>query len=118
MSFKFGLNLKSKAINGTTKPAPGKRKPLFGVDDDEVKDKAKVTDGGQEISEFNFEESSASMIDSAKPVPSAKAKGHTPGPPTRKVQAKKEDPSALGNAASIQEAEKRAKEATEVDPTI
>lgn len=114
MSFKFGLNLKNKAINGTNKPAPGKRKPLFGDDDDEVKDKAKVTDGGQEISEFNFEESSALMVDSAKPAPPAKANG----PPTRKVQAKKEDPSALGNAASIQEAEKRAKEATEVDATI
>jgi hypothetical protein len=117
MSFKFGLNVKNKLGNGPNKPAPGKRKAFLDDDDEEVKGKSKGTKGEEEIGEFNFEDRAAPAPEPAKPV-SSKQKAKPTGPPSRKPKGKEDDPSVLGNAASIQESERRAKEATEIDAAI
>jgi coiled-coil domain-containing protein 55 len=122
MSFKFGLKVKNPVVKDTKKPAPGKRKPIF--DDDEevdVKGKAKVKDDGVEIAEFNFDDGLASTSASAKPpkpAPSSRLKGPPAGPPTRKHKPKEDDPTTFVNLASVQEAERRAKEAIQVDASI
>jgi hypothetical protein len=118
MSLKFGLNLKNKGLNGTGKPAPAKRKPLLGDDDEETDSKPKTADAAVEIGEFNLEDIPASDPQPSKPAPSSKRKAQPTGPPTRPLQAKKDDPSALANAASVQESERRAKEAMDVDASI
>lgn len=116
MSFKFGLNIKNKASNGANKPAHGKRKPL--LDDGEDVPNSKTIDAAEDIGEFNYDESSALAAQPSKPAKQAKPKEAPPGPPARKVQTKADDPTALENAASLQEAERRAKEATDLDPSI
>lgn len=121
MAFKFGLNVKNKTTNGNAKPAKPtfgkKKKPLFD-DEDEVdaKNKAKTTDGAEEIGEFNFEDAIASKSKPEKPPP--KQKAIPSGPPTRKPLAKQDDPTTFANSASTQEAERRAKEAVDVDASI
>ena len=122
MSFKFGLNVKNKGLGVVNKPSPGKRKPLLGGDDDDdTKVKANVQGGGIEIGGLDFQESTALPSEPSEPVkPTKSSKSNDPptGPPIRKVKAKDDDPSALGNVASIQESEKRAKQATEIDSAI
>jgi coiled-coil domain-containing protein 55 len=124
MSFKFGLKVKNPVVKDTKKPAPGKRKPIFD-DDDEigVKGKAKVKNDGVEIAEFNFDDGLASASASAsskpsKPALSSRLKGPPAGPPTRKHKPKDDDPTTFVNLASVQESEKRAKEAIQVDASI
>lgn len=118
MSFKFGLNLKNKGLGGLNKPTPGKRKPLLDDDgEEEVKVPARANDG-EEIAEFNFDDSNALNPSTSKPKLAAKSKSKLTGPPKKPIQAKEGDPTALGNAASIQEAERRAQEAAELDPSI
>jgi hypothetical protein len=120
MSFKFGLNIKNKALNGPNKPVPGKRKPFFDEeeDDDGEKTKAKAPDGTEEIAELTFDESAVLASRPSKLIPSSRPKGQPTAPPSRPVQTRKEDPTTFGNAASIREAEQRAQEAAALDPTI
>jgi coiled-coil domain-containing protein 55 len=120
MSLKFGLNLKNKLPNSASKPIPGKKKPLLDNDDeeDDNKIKTKTADGAIEIGEFNFDDLSTAAPEPSKPKVTSKPKGQPLAPPTRKPQARKDDPSALGNAASLQESERRAKEAVELDPSV
>ncbi|KAF2008670.1 hypothetical protein BU24DRAFT_94732 [Aaosphaeria arxii CBS 175.79] len=117
MSFKFGLNVKSKTNNPLSKPAPKKKKPLLGGDDDDdVKEKPGASNGAEAIGEFNFDETS---LNNAEPVKvKQKPRGQPPGPPTRKLQAKQDDPSALVNSASARDSERRAQEALEIDSAI
>ncbi|KAF2793903.1 hypothetical protein K505DRAFT_325141 [Melanomma pulvis-pyrius CBS 109.77] len=122
MSFKFGLKVKNLGGRDPKKPAPGKRKPIFEDEgDDDGEDRAKVTDGGVEIAEFNFDDTLASTSTSSKPsnpTPPSKLKAPPSGPPTRKPIPKRDDPTTFVNLASIQEAEKRAQEAIQVDSSI
>jgi hypothetical protein len=118
MSFKFGLNLKNKGVSGSGKPAPGKRKPLLDEDEEDAKGKANGEDGTEVIAEFKFHETANVESRPSKPVSSSQPKGKPPGPPTRPLQAKKDDPTAMVNAASLLEAEKRAQEAVALDASI
>jgi coiled-coil domain-containing protein 55 len=122
MSFKFGLKVKNPVAKDTKKPAPGKRKPIFDDDEDvKGKGKAEVKDNGVEIAEFNFDDAVASTSASSKPskpAPSSKSKGPPTGPPARKHKPKEDDPTTFVNLASVQEAERRAKEAMQVDASI
>lgn len=120
MSFKFGLNVKNKLVNGPAKPGLGakKKKPLFGDDEDDVKGKAKAVDNVQEIGEFNFEDTLASSSGPSIPVPVKTKKGQPPAPPTKKAKAREDDPTTIGYSASAKEAEQRALEAAELDSTL
>ncbi|KAF2248315.1 hypothetical protein BU26DRAFT_520023 [Trematosphaeria pertusa] len=122
MSFKFGLNVKNKAASGPgklpSKPTLGKKKPLFDEEEEDTKPKAKVSDGAQEIGELSYEDILASKSKSEEAKPSSKPKGKPPGPPTRKPLLKEDDPTSFANSASAQEAERRAKEAMQVDSSI
>ncbi|KAF2270005.1 hypothetical protein CC78DRAFT_557447 [Lojkania enalia] len=104
--FKLGLNVRDKASKGVSKSAPGKRKPLLDNDVEDVKGKSKEAAGAEEISEFNFDETSASTSKPDK------------RPPIRKVQAKTDDPTLYQNSASTRESEKKAQEAMELDPSL
>ncbi|KAF2105927.1 coiled-coil domain-containing protein 55-domain containing protein [Lophiotrema nucula] len=115
--FKLGLNAKGKSLNNASKPAPGKRKPLLGDDEEDVKGKSKVTANEEEIGEFNFDPATASTSKPTKPSKSLKSKLPS-GPPTRKVQAKPDDPTRILNSASTRESERKAQEAKELDPSI
>jgi coiled-coil domain-containing protein 55 len=120
MAFKFGL--KNKLANGPNKPSLGKpslgkKKPLLDDEDDEPKPKAKATDGAEEIAEFNFEDTLAASS-AEKPAPKSKQKPKPLEPPTRKPLAKQDDPTRAANLASVREAERRAKEAEELDASI
>ncbi|PSN74000.1 hypothetical protein BS50DRAFT_467815, partial [Corynespora cassiicola Philippines] len=95
-----------------------KRKPLFDDDDEDVTSKAKAADGGQEIGELNFEDTLAPMKESEKLAPRPKLKGVPAGPPTRKPKAREGDPTVTGNSASTREADRRAKEALELDASV
>jgi hypothetical protein len=119
MSFKFGLNVKNKLANGPAKPGLGKKKKsLFGEDEDDVKGKAKAVDNVQEIGELNFEDTLAGPSEPSKPAPAKPKKGQPPAPPTKKAQAKEDDPTTIGYSASAKEAEQRALEAAQVDASI
>lgn len=121
MAFKFGF--KSKIANAPNKPALGKpalgkkKKPLFDEEDEEPKSKLKAVDKGEEIAEFNFDEIAASAKPE-EPAPKPKIKSAPSGPPKRKALAKDDDPTRVANLASSKEAERRAKEAEELDASI
>ena len=118
MSFKFGLNVKNKLANGPAKPGLGtKKKPLFGEDDEDTKDKAKADSNVQEISDFNFDSTIASSAP-AEPSKAKPKKGQPPAPPTKKAKAKEDDPTTIGYSASAKEAEQRAHEAAQQDASI
>ncbi|KAF2751180.1 hypothetical protein M011DRAFT_103700 [Sporormia fimetaria CBS 119925] len=119
MSFKFGLNIKAKALNGKATPVPGKRKPLLDDEDelDNAAPKAQTTDGSEQIAELTFDEAPAPVVAETKPAVTKK-KLQNAGPPMRPLQSKKDDPSAIANAASLQESQKWAQQASEVDPSI
>ncbi|KAF2277914.1 uncharacterized protein EI97DRAFT_278189 [Westerdykella ornata] len=119
MSFKFGLNLKNKPVDAPGKPAPGKRKPL--LDDDEEEDvniKTTVADGAEVVEELDLNNDGAQKSIPSNSKPSSRPKAQQVGPPKRPVQARKDDPSKLVNAATQLEAKKRAQEAAELDPSI
>ncbi|KAH7344336.1 coiled-coil domain-containing protein 55-domain containing protein [Pyrenochaeta sp. MPI-SDFR-AT-0127] len=125
MSFKFGLNVKNKARNLPAKPAArlagGKKKALWDEEDDvddNVKDKAKASDGVQDVGEFVLEDIAVSSSAISKQVPSKPRRGQPPVLPTRRSKPKEGDPTTMGYSASAQEAERRAQEAIEVDATI
>jgi coiled-coil domain-containing protein 55 len=119
MSFKFGLNVKSKLANGPAKPALGKKKkPLLGDDDEDTKGKAKAAASDvEEISAFNYDSTLAHAGPSA-PAPSKPKKGAPPAPPTTKPRAKQDDPTTIGYSASAKEAEQLALEAAQQDASI
>ncbi|KAF2187257.1 hypothetical protein K469DRAFT_704935 [Zopfia rhizophila CBS 207.26] len=119
MSLRFGLNIQKKGLNGLNKPASTKKKSIFDNEEEEGEGKAKAADGAEEIAEFDFEERSASTSKPAKHAPSSKLKAIPSGPPTLKSKAKKDDPSSIvGDSASLREAEQKAQEAMELDPSI
>ncbi|KAH7115092.1 coiled-coil domain-containing protein 55-domain containing protein [Dendryphion nanum] len=118
MSFKFGLNSKIKLNNSLNKPAPAKRKPVLGDDEPDSKPDATATNNAQEIAEFNFDDTSKVIEEPSKPKTNTRTKGQPPVAPTRKLKAKRDDPSSFINSASAQESERRAKEALEVDTAI
>lgn len=122
MAFKFGL--KSKISNGPNKPVLGKpglakkKKPLFDEEEEQPTSKAKAADNAEEIEEFNFDDvlASSSKVEQSPPKP--KKKSVPSEPPKRKAVAKEDDPTRVANLASSKEAERRAKEAEELDSTI
>ncbi|KAI1212493.1 uncharacterized protein F4807DRAFT_373603 [Annulohypoxylon truncatum] len=115
--FSFGLSLAKKP--GASKPAPPKRKPMFGGDDDSDNDaNARSTDGPQattisEIDDFTTE--------SPNPQPSKKPQlkpnnGPPSQPPNGKV--KKSQISMFGDLSSSLESRKHQEAAEELDPSI
>ncbi|KAI0179982.1 hypothetical protein GGR52DRAFT_222186 [Hypoxylon sp. FL1284] len=107
----FGLNLTKKS--GASKPAPPRRKPMFGDDgsDDEAND-----DGPQatEISELDdFTTKSSTPQSNKKPAPKSK---NALQPPTSK--GKKPQISMYGDLSSSLESRKHQEAAEELDPSI
>ncbi|KAI1310860.1 coiled-coil domain-containing protein 55-domain containing protein [Xylaria venustula] len=113
----FGLNLAKKP--GASKPAPPKRKPMFGGDDDSDDDAKGQTSGPQAttITEFDDDFSRARSNASSNKKPASKTKGGPPRqPPTSK--SKNTDISAYGDLSSALESRRHREAAEELDPTI
>ncbi|KAI1143848.1 coiled-coil domain-containing protein 55-domain containing protein [Hypoxylon sp. FL0543] len=112
----FGLNIAKKP--GASKPAPPKRKPVFGGDDDSDNDANESTDAPQatEISELDdVMTRSPDLLSSKKPPIKSKN-----GPPTQPPNAKgkKSQISMYGDLSSSLESRKHREAAEEQDPSI
>ncbi|OTA66414.1 coiled-coil domain-containing protein 55 [Hypoxylon sp. EC38] len=111
----FGLNITKKP--GGSKPAPPKRKPMFGGDDDSDNDANDSADGPQatEISELDDFSTSSPGLQTSK-RPSIKSKN---GPPTQPPNGKsKPQISMYGDLSSSLESRKHQEAAEELDPSI
>ncbi|KAI1393719.1 coiled-coil domain-containing protein 55-domain containing protein [Hypoxylon trugodes] len=116
LGLSFGLNLTKKP--GASKPAPPKRKPMFGGDESDDDDANGSTKGPQatEISELNDFPTESSIQQSSK-KPSLKSKnGAPPQPPNSKN--KKPQISMYGDLSSSLESRKHQEAAEELDPSI
>lgn len=109
----FGLNLSKKP--GASKPAPPKRKPLFGDDDDSDNDGANDQGKTEEIGEF----------DDFGSVPKPKSTTSKPtklknGPPTQppKLKSKGQPNMMFGDLSSSLTSRKNAEAAAEVDASV
>lgn len=112
----FGLNLKKKP--GASKPAPPKRKPMFGDDDDDSDNEApngasKVEDIGGDLDDFGT--SSATQIPESRRGHKSKT-GPLTEPPKLKSKAQ---PSAMfGDLSSTFSSRKNAEAATDLDASV
>ncbi|KAI1074377.1 hypothetical protein F5B20DRAFT_442077 [Whalleya microplaca] len=112
----FGLNLTKKP--GSSKPAPPKRKPMFGDDDDSDNETKGSSNGPQstKILELDDFPTSSSGPQSSK-KPTLKSKNGPPSqPPTGK--SKKPQISVFGDLSSSLESRKHQEAAEELDPSI
>ncbi|KAM0436902.1 hypothetical protein ACHAPT_002615 [Fusarium lateritium] len=109
----FGLNLTKKP--GASKPAPPKRRPMFGDDDDSDNDGADGDGKTEEIGEFDdFGGISTSKSTKSKP---ARSKN---GPPTQppKLKSKGQPNMMFGDLSSSLTSRKNAEAAAEVDASV
>ncbi|KAF4959775.1 hypothetical protein FSARC_10635 [Fusarium sarcochroum] len=109
----FGLNLTKKP--GASKPAPPKRKPMFGDDDDSDNDGANGEGKAEEIGEFDdFGSAPKPKITISKP---SKPKN---GPPTQppKLKSKGQPNMMFGDLSSSLTSRKNAEAAAEVDASV
>ncbi|KAI0429651.1 coiled-coil domain-containing protein 55-domain containing protein [Xylaria sp. FL1042] len=114
----FGLNLAKKT--GASKPAPPKRKPMFGGDDDSDDDTKGPPGGPQatKITEFDDEDPPRTRPSDLKNKKLAsKTKGGPPSqPPTSR--SKNGEISAYGDLSSALESRRHREAAEELDPSI
>ncbi|KAI0476841.1 coiled-coil domain-containing protein 55-domain containing protein [Xylaria cf. heliscus] len=113
----FGLNLAKKP--GASKPAPPKRKPMFGGDDDSDDDTKEQRKGPQatQITEFDDDFPPARSADSKNKKAAPKTRSGPPGqPPASK--SKKPDISVYGDLSSALESRRHREAAEELDPSI
>ncbi|KAF2972553.1 hypothetical protein GQX73_g967 [Xylaria multiplex] len=113
----FGLNLAKKP--SSSKPAPPKRKPLFGGDDDSDDDTKGQTRGPQvtKITEFDDDFPQARSSDSKVEKSASKSRGGPPSqPPTSK--SKNSEISMYGDLSSALESRRHREAAEELDPSV
>jgi len=113
----FGLNLAKKP--GASKPAPPKRKPMFGGEDDSDDDTKGQNKEPQAtaITDFDDESSTTRPESSKLKKPSSKLKGAPASqPPTGK--SKKSQISMYGDLSSALESRRHQEAAKELDPSI
>ncbi|RSM13634.1 hypothetical protein CEP52_001781 [Fusarium oligoseptatum] len=110
----FGLNLTKKS--GASKPAPPKRRPMFGDDDDSDNDGANGNGKAEEIGEFD-DFGSVSTSKSTKSKLAARSKN---GPPTQppKLKSKGQPNMMFGDLSSALTSRKNAEAAAEVDASV
>ncbi|KAH7023666.1 coiled-coil domain-containing protein 55-domain containing protein [Ilyonectria destructans] len=109
----FGLNMTKRP--GASKPAPPKRKPMFGGDDDSDDDGANKEGKAEEIGEFDdFGALPVSKSTSAKPTKSKN------GPPTQppKLKAKSQLNAMFGDLSSSLTSRRNAEAASQVDANV
>ncbi|KAI0542214.1 coiled-coil domain-containing protein 55-domain containing protein [Xylaria digitata] len=113
----FGLNLAKKP--GSSKPAPPKRKPLFGGDDDSDDDTKGQTRGPQvtKITEFDDDFPQQRPSNSKNKKPASKSRGGPSSqPPTSK--SKNSEISLYGDLSSALESRRHREAAEELDPSV
>ncbi|KAF5012605.1 hypothetical protein FDECE_1338 [Fusarium decemcellulare] len=109
----FGLNLTKKP--SASKPAPPKRRPMFGDDDDSDNDGANGEGKAEEIGEFDdFGSTSKLKSTTSKPIRSKN------GPPTQppKLKSKGQTSMMFGDLSSSLTSKKNAQAAAEVDASV
>ncbi|TRX94556.1 hypothetical protein FHL15_004711 [Xylaria flabelliformis] len=113
----FGLNLAKKP--GASKPAPPKRKPMFGGDEDSDDDAKHQSNGPQatKITEFDDDFLPTRSADSQNKKLASKTRNGPPGQiPASK--SKKPDISMYGDLSSALESRRHREAAEELDPSI
>ncbi|KAI1265189.1 hypothetical protein F5Y18DRAFT_387712 [Xylariaceae sp. FL1019] len=112
----FGLNLAKKP--GGAKPAPPKRKPMFGGDDDSDEDRNTRNNGAKatSITEFDNGFLSAPSKNQHPERKSTKPRGLLPNQPSSKN--KKSQISQYGDLSSALESRRHQEAAEELDPSI
>ncbi|GKT99486.1 coiled-coil protein 55 [Fusarium langsethiae] len=110
----FGLNLSKKP--GASKPAPPKRKPLFGDDDDDSDDDGTNLQGkAEDIGEFDdFDSVPKPKTTTSKPIKSNN--GPSTQPP--KLKSKGQPNMMFGDLSSSLTSRKNAEAAAEVDASV
>ncbi|KAH6896549.1 coiled-coil domain-containing protein 55-domain containing protein [Thelonectria olida] len=110
----FGLNFSKKP--GASKPAPPKRKPMFGGDDDDSdNDTANKQPKAEEIGEFDdFGIPSAPKSSTSKP---SKSKNGLPSQPP-KLKSKTQPNSMFGDLSSSLTARRNAQAAADLDASV
>ncbi|KAK7417914.1 hypothetical protein QQZ08_011454 [Neonectria magnoliae] len=111
----FGLNLTKRP--GASKPAPPKRRPMFGDDDDDSDNDGADGEGkAEDIGEFNdFGTPSASKSTTSKATTKSKN-----GPPTQppKLKAKDQSNAMFGDLSSSLTSRRNAEAASQVDASV
>jgi coiled-coil domain-containing protein 55 len=126
----ISLGLKfAKKPSSLAKPAPAKRKPIFGQDDDDDDDdndaatRKKADTNIETVAEFDdnlFSTSTAPRPPSPSRKDKLKRKQNAPpsAPPTLSSRAKNDAGVKFGDLSSTRESQKHAAAAMELDPTI
>ncbi|KAJ9137282.1 Coiled-coil domain-containing protein 55 [Pleurostoma richardsiae] len=110
-SLSYGLNITKKS--GPPKPAPPKRKPVFGDDGSDDEDQK----GGEEvISELDAFASPTAASASGKKILGKSRNGAPPGPPS--LKSKMPPMTEFGDLSSALSSRKYAKQAEELDPSV
>ncbi|KAI0015912.1 hypothetical protein F4780DRAFT_32514 [Xylariomycetidae sp. FL0641] len=112
----FGLNLSKKS--GPSKPAPPKRRPMFGDDDGSDDDNQDANRGPRatKISELDDFDSTSTPSESSRKSTSKLKNGPPSQPPTSK--SKRNPISVYGDLSSSLESRKHQEAAEELDPSI
>ena len=109
----FGLNLTRKP--GASKPAPPKRKPMFGDDDDDSDNDGANGDGKvEEIGDFDDFGATSSKTESRKPTKSKHSLLSQPP----KLKAKNQTNTMFGDLSSSLASRRNAEAAAEVDASV
>lgn len=112
-SIKYGLSINNKSKSGPNKPAPAKRKPIFGDDDSDTEDASppKTQNDVQEITTFDLD---AAPVEAA-PQPSRAAS--PPATKSSKPTLKSKDPLSH-QAQSLSALQSATKVTSDLDPSI
>ncbi|GAP91154.1 putative coiled-coil domain-containing protein 55 [Rosellinia necatrix] len=113
----FGLNMAKKPV--ASKPAPPKRKPMFGGDDDSDDDTKAQASGPQatSITEFDDEPLPTRPANTKSKKPAAKIKNGPPDrPPAGKLKSTEISP--YGDLSSALESRRHREAAEELDPSV
>ncbi|KAI1768837.1 hypothetical protein GGR53DRAFT_475953 [Hypoxylon sp. FL1150] len=110
----FGLNLTKKP--GSSKPAPPKRKPMFGDDSDDEANGSSAGPQATEILELD-DDSTTTIPSNEKPAPNSK-NALQQQPPSSKGKKKPPQISMYGDLSSSLESRKHQEAAEELDPLI
>ncbi|KAI1324885.1 hypothetical protein F5Y16DRAFT_379833 [Xylariaceae sp. FL0255] len=112
----FGLNLAKKS--GPSKPAPPKRKPMFGGDDDSDNEQQAQPRGTTATKITEFDDDFTSNVSSNQTTRKKSSKGPPPAQPPTMNKSKKPQISMYGDLSSALEARRHQEAAEELDPSI
>ncbi|KAK5018487.1 putative nuclear speckle splicing regulatory protein 1 like protein [Cryomyces antarcticus] len=110
-TLKYGLNIQKKPVLNSGRPAPGKRKPIFGDDASDNEETAEDANAAEEVGVFDADKS-------ARPASELSKVAIDKPPPKLSSRKDKLPVSQYGDLSSRLTHQKHAAEATSVDPSV